>query len=108
MNETLLNKIAEELMTYLKMSCATPWTAEDIARFLRMEYPQIAIGKESMTPISPRLRPDAFWYAAIIRHADNPSDFQVLEYFGTKAECFAFVAEQRRKGVRGIEPAKFE
>jgi len=38
MNEYLIDRIARDLETYLRMSCSTDWTSEDIARFLRMEY----------------------------------------------------------------------
>ena len=34
-------------------------------------------------------------YAVTRQWKDNPSDFQVLEYFGTILECKLFIAGQR-------------
>ena len=38
MKEDLINIIARDLANYLRMSCSSDWTDEDIVRFLKMEY----------------------------------------------------------------------
>jgi hypothetical protein len=38
MREALIERLARDIATYLRMSCSLDWTDVDIARYLRMEY----------------------------------------------------------------------
>ncbi len=108
MNELLIDRLSSDLAIYLRMSCSSDWTEVDIARFLRMEYRNIELAKVKMTPIGTKSRPDGYWYAAIKRWHNNPNDFQVLEYFKLKVDCYEFIGLQPKSSEYIIEPARYE
>lgn len=108
MDEKLIDRLSQDLANYLRMSCFTDWTNEDIARFLRMEYGMLDLKKQPMTPIHSRMRPDGFWYAAIKRYRDNPNDYQVIEYFATKVDCYDYIRQQPKSSLYSLEPARYE
>lgn len=47
-------------------------------------------------------------YAVVRRWKDDPSDFEVVEYFETLIECRQFIAKQKKSHRFQWEVAKYE